>query len=158
MIYEYKGNLYPDYLKNGNAARFAIPAAVHFCRGDGLDIGAGRWPLPGAEPVEISNGGNAMELPKGPFDYIFSSHCLEHLNDPVSALEHWKTRLRSGGVLFLYLPHRDCEYWRPQNCRKHRHQFHPIEMAEMVRDLGFINIIHTERDLGWSFAVIGFNP
>jgi hypothetical protein len=49
-------------------------------------------------------------------------------------------------------------YWRPQNCRKHLHVFWPKDTAQMVRDLGFINVIHSERDLAWGFAVVGFKP
>lgn len=155
MIYEYKGHLYPDYLKTGNASQHIVPTALHFCRGVGLDVGANKWPLPGATPVDWINGGDAMALPAGEFDYLFSSHCLEHLPDTVEALIHWRSRLKVGGVLFLYLPHPDMEYWLPQNCRKHLHSWEPEVMAQMLRDVGFINVIHSERDLAWSFAVVG---
>lgn len=164
-VYEYRGALYPDYLRRGNACRFIAATAAQFCIGHGLDVGAGAWPLPGAIPVDVKDGGDAMALPDGEFDFVFSSHCLEHLADPVAALEHWKTRLRPtqwmsadaqpGGVLFLYLPHPDMAYWRPSNCRKHRHIFWPKDVAEMLCDLGFVDVIHGERDLAWSFAVTG---
>jgi SAM-dependent methyltransferase len=157
MIYEYKGNLYPDYLKTGHANRFIVPAAEHFCVGNGLDIGAGDWPLSWAMPIEKRYGGDAMKLPEGKFDYVFSSHCLEHLLNPIKALLHWKSRIKEGGVLFLYLPHPDMEYWLPQNNSKHLHQWYPEDMAKIVRDLGFKNVIHSERDLAWSFSVVGFN-
>lgn len=155
-LYQYKGSLYPDYLKRGNACQFIAPAAMHFCKGQGLDIGAGKWPLPGAIPVDYMHGGNAFDLPQARFSYIFSSHCLEHLQNPIAALEHWKTRLKDGGVLFLYLPHPDMEYWQPQNCTKHLHSWTPQAMAKIVTDLGFIDVIHSERDLAWSFSVVGF--
>lgn len=158
MIFTYRGELYPEYLKHGNAAHFVTPVALQFCKGIGLDVGAGRWPFPGSIPIELRDGGDAMNLPDGSYDYIFSSHCLEHLADPVTALEHWKSRLKTGGVLFLALPHPDMTYWRPQNCRKHLHLFHPKDTADMVRDLGFVNVIHSERDLSWSFCVVGFKP
>lgn len=161
-LFEYKNQLYPEYLKHGNAMQFIEPIAKQFCIGKGIDVGASQWPFPGAIPVELKDGGDAYELPewygvdgKG-WDYIFSSHCLEHLNNPVAAIEHWETRLRSGGVLFLYLPHPDQKYWRPQNCRKHLHLFWPDDTAQMLRDLGFVDVIHSERDLNWSFAVVGF--
>jgi SAM-dependent methyltransferase len=77
------------------------------------------------EPHDRNGNLDAMELPHGPFDFLFSSHCLEHIHNPVAALEHWKTRLRPGGVLFLYLPHPDMTYWKPQNCRKHLHSWAP---------------------------------
>jgi SAM-dependent methyltransferase len=156
-VFDYKGTLYPDYIKFGNACQFIAPTALQFCRGKGLDVGAGKWPLHGATPIDMSEGGDAMQLPKGPFDFIFSSHCLEHLENPVAALEHWKDRLKPGGVLFLYLPHPDMRYWRPQHNRKHLHLFWPADVSEMLVDLGFVDVLHSERDLYWSFAVVGFN-
>jgi len=41
-IFEYRGQLYPEYLKHGNAMQFVAPVAAHFCKGRGLDIGARR--------------------------------------------------------------------------------------------------------------------
>ena len=157
-VFEYKGKLYPEYIKHGNACQFIAPFALQFCKGRGLDVGAGKWPLPGAIPVDQTDlVYHAMNLPPvGGLEYIFSSHCLEHLDDPVSALEHWKSRLLSGGVLFLYLPHPDMEYWLPQNNRKHRHSWYPKDMAKLLWDLGFDDVIHSERDLAWGFAAVGF--
>jgi SAM-dependent methyltransferase len=158
MMFSYGGKRYPEYLKHGNGCQFIAATAAHFCKGAGLDVGAGKWPLPGAIPHDRQGQLDAMELPHGPFDFIFSSHCLEHLTNPVAALEHWQTRLKSGGVLFLYLPHPDMEYWLPQNCRKHLHSWRPEQMADLVIDLGFVDVLHGERDLAWSFAVVGINP
>lgn len=156
MIFEYNGRLYPEFIKFGNGCQYVTPIAMQFCTGQGLDVGAGRWPLPGAIPVELAEGGDAMELPHGQFDFVFSSHCLEHLVNPVAALEHWRSRIRPGGVLFLYLPHPDMEYWLPQNCRKHLHSWQPEAMAKIVADLGFKFVIHSERDLAYGFSVVGF--
>lgn len=154
-LFEYRGKMYPAYLKRGNAMQFIAPIAAQFCKGRGLDMGAGAWPLPGATPRDEKFGHNLEEIPERELDYIFSSHCLEHLDNAVRILEHWKVCLRSGGTLFLYLPHPDMEYWRPENCRKHRHLFYPADVASMLRTLGFVNVIHSERDLAWSFAVTG---
>lgn len=158
-LYEYDGALFPTYLKDGNALRFILPVAAHFCKGNGLDIGCGKWPFPGATPIDITLGHDAMALPAGEYDYIVSSHALEHLADPVGALEHWKTRLRSGGCLFLYLPDAAAmPYWRPTRNRKHLHMWSPFEMADMFGELGFIDVIRSERDLAWSFSVVGWKP
>lgn len=162
-IYEYEGDLYPEYLKHGNAMQFIAPVALQFCKGRGLDVGAGKWPLPGAEAIDAiwemgKQEGDAYCLPGTDWDFIFSSHCLEHLEDPVTALEHWKTRLRPGGVLFLYLPHWKMRYWQPQKNRKHLHTWTPPQIAELLRDLGFVDVIHSGRDMAWSFAVVGFKP
>ena len=155
-LFDYRGVRYPEYLKRGNAMQFIAPTALQFCRGRGLDIGAGRWPLPGAEPVELRDGRDGNGLPDGAWDYIFSSHCLEHLVNPVAALEHWQAHLVAGGVLFLYLPHPEMTYWQPQHCRKHLHTWSPVQMSALLQDLGFVDVIHGERDLAWSFAVAGW--
>jgi len=156
MIFSYKGKSYPEILKNGNAMQYILPIASQFCKGKGIDVGCGNWCLPGAEPWDISSGGPANNLPEKKYDYIFSSHCLEHVVDPVSAVEHWRDRLNPNGCLFLYLPHPDMEYWRPANNRKHLHILHPEDVAHMLRSLGFVNVLHSERDFYWSFVVVGF--
>lgn len=160
LIYEYRGALYPSYLKTGNACQHIAATARHFCRGSGLDIGAGKWPLQGALAVDAAQGDDVLSLPvmEGGWDYVFSSHCLEHLPDYVAALEHWRERLRPGGVLFLYLPSPQMTYWLPQHCKRHRSVFHPADTAQLLRDLGFVDVIFSERDLAWSFAVCGFKP
>lgn len=125
---------YPAFQTNGNAARFCMPFAVEVCKGFGLDIGCNRaeWSLPGSVLIDplIDPTHDAMNLPNIAVDYVFSSHCLEHLPNWVDALDHWTDRIRSGGTLFLYLPDESQVYWRPYHNRKHIHQFRP----EMLRD------------------------
>jgi SAM-dependent methyltransferase len=160
LVFEYKGHLYPNYLKQGNGMQYIAAVAKKFCKGQGLDIGCGDWPLDGATGIDMRNGQNANSIPErvGGYDYIFSSHCLEHLENPIAAIQHWKSNIRAGGVLFLYLPHPDMEYWLPQNCKKHLHSWQPLVMAKILNDLGFIDVLSSERDMAWGFAVLGFNP
>ncbi len=155
-MFDYRGKLYPSFIREGNGCQYVAPIAKKFCLGYGLDVGCGKWPLEGAQPIELKDGSNAMDLPTGEFDYIFSSHCLEHLLDPIAALEHWRTRIRQHGVLFLYLPHPDMEYWLPQNCRKHLHSWMPGQIVRMLSDLGFYNVLGSGRDLAFGFSVVGF--
>jgi SAM-dependent methyltransferase len=158
MLYEYKGKKYPEYIRQGNAQQFVRRFAREYCKGIGLDVGGGKWPLPGAISVDLINGQDALGLPHCVYDYVFSSHCLEHLPNTVAAIEHWKSRIRPGGVLFLYLPHPDMEYWNPQNCRKHLQLLYPAHIEKLFVDLGFVDVFVTGRDLYWSFAAVGFVP
>jgi SAM-dependent methyltransferase len=157
-LFEYKNSLYPEYIKHGNAAQYIFPIAKKFCKGDGLDIGGLEdCHFPGVEYINKIYGGNAFNIPIKCYgwDFIFSSHCLEHLENYIKALEHWSDRLKYKGRLFLYLPHPDMEYWRPENCRKHLHVFWPYDLARVLETLNFKNIIYSERDLNWSFAITG---
>jgi SAM-dependent methyltransferase len=40
----------------------------------------------------------------GSFDFVLSSHCLEHLANPLAALREWLRVCRDGGHLVLVLP------------------------------------------------------
>lgn len=158
---KYKGQSVPKYITTGNHTRFIKPFAFEICNGKGLDIGCGKeeWKLPGAIAVDpaINPKYNAYVLPSGTWDYIYSSHCLEHLPNYVMALQNWIRVLNPGGVLFLYLPHPDCIYWRPWEMptKKHLHFFTPNSMIEIFKSLNLKNIFCSERDLAFSFAIYG---
>jgi hypothetical protein len=116
----YKGREYPLSLNNGNAIEHIKTRALKFCKGLGLDIGAGKWPLEGAIPIDISygNGQDATHLNEyanQSMDFIFSSHCLEHIPENLweDALALWLKKLKIGGYIALYLPHPEMELWHP---------------------------------------------
>lgn len=115
--WEFEGRFYPDYLFVGGASFAIHRTALKFCTGAGLDIGAGLWPLPGAVAVDLERGpghGRTLEeFPARSQDYVFSSHCLEHIEAWQEALQAWVERLKPSGRLFLYLPHPTCGIWRP---------------------------------------------
>jgi len=81
-----------------------------YCRGRGLDIGyGGDLIVPDAEGFEIEHG-DAGRLPgvqRGVYDFVSASHLLEHMCSPESALKTWWECVRPGGVLILFVPHRD---------------------------------------------------
>lgn len=81
-----------------------------YCQGEGLDIGYG------ADIIDFSASG--WDLRNGDaqylagiedesFDYVYSSHCLEHMYDVRIALKNWFRVVRKGGYLLLAIPHRD---------------------------------------------------
>lgn len=155
-LLEYRGRKYPAFQGTGNAARFALPFAMEICKGVGYDIGYGKeeWLMPGAIGIEISGNHTAMFLPKAEVDFIFSSHCLEHLNNWVSALDHWTSRIKSGGHIFLYLPDRSQRYWAPWNNRKHVHVLDSAMIQDYMEDSGKYRDIYVGGvDLNNSFTV-----
>lgn len=113
----YQGRFYPDYLTAGGASYAIFRIALQHCAGTGVDVGSGHWPLPGAIPLDAHRGPgktrSIREFGDGSLDYVFSSHCLEHIAAWREELALWIAKLKPGGVLFLYLPHPDCGLWQP---------------------------------------------
>ena len=157
-LIEFNGKKYPKFQSIGNASQFAIPFAKHVCTGYGYDIGCMKkeWSLPNSVPIDIefNDEWDAYNLPKKNVDYIFSSHCLEHLNNWVNAMDYWYDTLKIGGVLFLYLPDYSQEYWRPWNNRKHKHCFTPNILETFLNDKNMKNIFVSGIDLNNSFMVV----
>jgi SAM-dependent methyltransferase len=155
----FKGKEYPKFQSIGNASQFAIPYAKYVCKGKGYDIGCMKieWSLPGSIPVDLcfEDGYNAFNLPEKEVDYIFSSHCLEHIPNWVDAMDYWYENLKSGGVLFLYLPDYTQEYWRPWNNRKHYNIFSPQIIEDYMINIGYYNIFKSSIDLNNSFMIFG---
>ena len=81
-----------------------------FCVGKGLDVGYGGDLLtPGCIGWDMEHG-DAQYLqgvPDESYDFVSSSHTLEHMVDPLVSLKNWWRVVRRGGYLILYLPHRD---------------------------------------------------
>ena len=157
-LIEYKNKKYPHFQSIGNASQFAIPYAKYFCNGDGFDIGCNRveWAYPGAQPIDLNldDEWDALNLPDRQVDYIFSSHCLEHLPNWVDALDYWGTKLKVNGTLFLYLPDYSQEYWRPWNNKKHIHVLDAIIIKDYLEDKKYTNIFYTGTDLHNSFMIV----
>jgi predicted SAM-dependent methyltransferase len=157
-LINYKTKTYPKFQSEGNAAQFAIPYAKHFCIGTGIDVGCNReeWMFPGALPIDpVINEYDALNFPYENLDYIFSSHCLEHLYDWVDVLDYWTSKLKPGGILFLYLPDYSQEYWKPWNNRKHKNIFTPEIIADYMNDKKYKNIFKSGVDLNNAFMVVG---
>ena len=81
-----------------------------YCKGKGLDIGYGGDPVvAGVTGWDYEHGDAHFlnGLDDEAFDFVYSSHLLEHLPDVDAALTNWWRVLKPGGYFILYLPHRD---------------------------------------------------
>jgi SAM-dependent methyltransferase len=102
-------------LRRLHDARFAVRYFV----GDGIDIGAGpdplgqyaqQFPLMRSCATWDVQHGDAQFLkgvPDASLDFVHSSHCLEHVEDPREALHHWLRVLKPGGHLIVVVPDED---------------------------------------------------
>lgn len=96
-----------------------IESVMKYITDDTLDIGCGGSKItPGAYGVDgrQMDGVNFVVetlygLPNKihrKFSVVYSSHCLEHLQDDYLALIEWASMIKDGGHLILYLPDGRC--------------------------------------------------
>lgn len=85
--------------------------AKHFLRGRVIDIGAGKDPVCDWAEVFDQQHGDANEIdryfPPGSFDAVHSSHCLEHMFKPATALTRWWSLVKPGGYMIIVVPDED---------------------------------------------------
>jgi SAM-dependent methyltransferase len=93
--------------------------ATRYIIGDGIDIGSGNdslglyfeffplmrtcrsWDLPDGDAQEMAS------VPDQSFDFVHSSHCLEHMRNPHIAINNWLRILKPGGHLICLVPDED---------------------------------------------------
>lgn len=80
--------------------------------GRGIDIGCGSDPItPDCDRWDLSFGSSDATGMSGvlnqTYDWVYSSHCLEHLHHPDIALYNWWRILKPNGTLIICVPHRN---------------------------------------------------
>ncbi len=123
---------------------------VPYTRGRGLDVGCGKkatFPhmtgvddgkdYGGARVTDIKAEADDLPFKDGSQDFVFSSHCLEHMEDYRATLKEWWRVLKPGGHLALYLPHRDFypNIGQIGSNPDHRHDFHPDDIKAAMREV-----------------------
>jgi len=124
-----------------------------YLRGSGIDIGAGNDPLRVVEGLvrgwDVAEGDAQVMpgVPDGVYDFVYSSHCLEHMRDVPEALRNWVRIIKPGGHLYVVVP----DYvlyekitWPSRFNSDHKQSFsNTITRAAVVRP----NHWHMDQDL-----------
>lgn len=130
--------------------------------GDGIDIGGKPDPL--AQYVEVFplmlscrtwdlEDGDAQHMAgvaDGTFDFVHSSHCLEHMVDVEAALQSWIRILKPGGYLIITVPDEDLyEHgtWPSRYNRDHKWSFTLCKSSStMPRSLNLVDLAQRFAD------------
>lgn len=126
--------------------------AARYLRGDGLELGALNLPLrlpagarvryvdrkavpeedwpemagQGFAPVDVVDDAQTLAtVPDASQDFVVANHVLEHLEDPIAALEAFARVLRPGGIAYIALPEHDRTFDAPRPA---------TTIAHLVRD------------------------
>ena len=112
--------------------------ATRYFVGNGLDIGGGIDSIalfgdmfPAMKHVFVFDmqHGDAQYLERvedESFDFVYSSHCLEHMVDPAVAIRHWIRVVKPGGHLVIQVPDEDLYeqgHWPSRFNNDHKHTF-----------------------------------
>ena len=130
--------------------------------GYGIDIGGGRDSLknqitkfPAIKSIRNWDmaDGDAQYLAgvdNSSFDFIYSSHCLEHLTDPSEAIKNWLRVLRPGGYLIVTVPDEDMYengIWPSPHNVDHKWSFTVYKrFLEMPKSINVVDLVSQFSD------------
>ncbi|MGD0461059.1 MAG: class I SAM-dependent methyltransferase [Tepidisphaeraceae bacterium] len=136
----------------------------NFLRGRGIDIGCGNDPLKvdngSVRPWDIPDGDAQVMagVPDGELDFVYSSHCLEHMRDVPTTLHHWARIVKPGGFLYFAVP----EYflyekmtWPSMFNTDHKQSFSVLISRRQVQRP---NHYHTTEDMIPLMTSLGLEP
>lgn len=80
-------------------------------------------------------------------DFVYSSHCLEHIQDFKAALKEWWRVVRPGGYLILYLPHKNFypNIGQEGANQDHKHDFMPHDIVDAMTEIGGWDLLRNDE-------------
>jgi len=60
-----------------------------------------------AMKVDIVANGDDIPVEDNSFDFVISSHVIEHFYSPIDAILEWKRVIKTGGIIFIIAPNRN---------------------------------------------------
>lgn len=104
---------------------------------------------PRRQPGEqhVAEAANLAFAADGAYDFVLSSHTLEHCANPLKALSELRRVLKAGGVLALVLPHRDGTFDHHRPITPLSHLIEDFERGVGEDDLTHLDEILALHDL-----------
>jgi SAM-dependent methyltransferase len=111
--------------------------------GDTFSIGSGKK----VGKQYIAEATNLEDLPSNYYDFVLSSHMLEHSANPIKALHEWMRVLKPRGLLLVVLPdkERTFDHRRPTTSISHMIEDHDVDRGE--NDLTHLEEILSLHDI-----------
>jgi SAM-dependent methyltransferase len=86
-------------------------------------------------------------IPSNTYDFVLSSHTLEHMANPLQALREWLRALKAPGLLVLVLPHKDGTFDHRRPVTPLEHLVEDFERGTTDDDLTHLPEILARHDL-----------
>ena len=141
---------YEDRIINGDFRKY-----LH---GYGIDIGGGddclKFPpdIKGKVYLWDFADGDAQYLHKiqdETFDFIYSSHCLEHMRDIDTAFLNWLRVCKRGGVMYICVPHElyyEKGIWPSVNNLDHKYSFTLDSKSNLPKNIVIMDFLKKFRE------------
>jgi SAM-dependent methyltransferase len=126
-----------------------------YCNGRGIDIGCGTTPFTNGaigydrmiDPSHDAEG--PLPFADGHFDFVHSSHCLEHMRTPGDALAEWWRILKVGGHLIVLVPDfglYEQRQWPSHYNGDHKSVWSLVKLVNAVSKLPNAEVIEARRN------------
>ncbi len=157
--------IWPGFM--GEAGKIRFEAVPYLLGTRGLDLGCGPFKICNTAigidngedqslsehfgPIQAALSADVSHLPalsSNFFDFVFSSHTLEHIENWQSALKEWWRLVKHGGHLILYLPHPVLyELAQPGAGEKsgHKADIYQDSIIEVMKELGGWDLLRNEE-------------
>ena len=126
----------------------------------GLDLakkgerGSGGRKFTDADPNLTADATN-MPVEGGSVDFVLARHLLEHLVEPISALEEWRRVLKDEGELMLTVPNHEKANTIVLDAT-HVHAYTPKSLSALLEATGWS--VEDCRNVGWGVIVCNAKP
>jgi SAM-dependent methyltransferase len=69
----------------------------------------------------VADGEDLSCIAEGALDFLIANHVIEHLDDPIAAIELFMKKLKAGGILYMAVPdmRRTFDYQRAETTWEH---------------------------------------
>lgn len=95
----------------------------------------------------IAEASNLHFIEDSTYDFVLSSHCIEHLANPLRGITEWVRVLKSGGILTLIIPHKDGTFDHRRPVTSLEHLLLDFENNTTEHDLSHLEEVLKYHDL-----------
>ncbi len=95
----------------------------------------------------ISDATELKNISPDKYDFLLSSHVIEHIANPIKALIKWKSILRDDGILIIIIPHKEGTFDHGRQVTSLSHMIEDYNNKTGEDDLTHLNEILESHDL-----------
>uniref|UniRef100_A0A914QWC2 Methyltransferase type 11 domain-containing protein n=1 Tax=Panagrolaimus davidi TaxID=227884 RepID=A0A914QWC2_9BILA len=65
--------------------------------------------------VDVIASGDKLPFNNETYDFVISSHAIEHFYDPIKTIKEWLRVIKIGGYVFMIIPHKELTFDKAKN-------------------------------------------